>query len=68
MHVRASGDWPPHVHFRMGIERPATRVAGVVSSSDHVQWKLLYPRLVLGDLYKGHGSGSLGIWVDGDAS
>lgn len=66
-----NGDWPPHVHFQLSLERPATHdMPGVVSSADHKRAieTFLDPRLVLGDLYKGHGTGPLGMWIDGDES
>jgi peptidoglycan LD-endopeptidase LytH len=64
-----NGDWPPHVHFQLSVERPETHdMPGVVSSSDHerAMKTFLDPRLVLGDLYKGQGSGPRGMWIDGD--
>jgi murein DD-endopeptidase MepM/ murein hydrolase activator NlpD len=60
-----NGGWPPHVHFQLSVEEPITHdMPGVVADKDHGQALQIFPdpRLVLGDLYEGHGAGRLGLW------
>lgn len=49
-----NGDWPPHLHFQVGLVEPKTHdMPGVVSDAQHAQAKIDYPdpRLVVGPLY-----------------
>ena len=49
-----NGGWPPHLHFQLCLERPATHdLPGVVAPSERAAALALYPdpRLVLGALY-----------------
>ena len=60
-----NGGWPPHVHFQLSLERPATHdMPGVVSADDHQKALETFPdpRWVLGDLYAGSGEGPGGLW------
>eukprot|EP00040_Diaphanoeca_grandis_P000584 m.15888 g.15888 ORF g.15888 m.15888 type:complete len:245 (-) comp10776_c0_seq1:70-804(-) len=62
-----NGNWPPHVHFQLSTQRPETHdMPGVVSDNDHAAALEMFPdpRLVLGDLYIGQGSGVGGLWED----
>lgn len=49
-----NGDWPPHLHFQVGLVEPQTHdMPGVVSTKQHAQAKIDYPdpRLVIGPVY-----------------
>jgi len=49
-----NGGWPPHLHFQLSLERPATHdLPGVVSPAEREAARSIYPdpRLVLGPLY-----------------
>jgi len=49
-----NGGWPPHVHFQLSRERPATHdLPGAVSPAERAAARLRYPdpRLVLGPVY-----------------
>ena len=64
-----NGDWPSHVHFQLSVNRPDTHdMPGVVSVNDIAKALASYPdpRLVLGDVYRGNGSGIGGMWQTGD--
>ena len=64
-----NGDWPSHVHFQLSVNRPETHdMPGVVSVNDIAKALASYPdpRLVLGDVYRGNGSGIGGMWQTGD--
>ena len=64
-----NGNWPPHVHFQLAISKPETHdLPGVVSDLDHSKACVEFPdpRLVLGDIYLGNGSGRGGMWQTGD--
>ena len=64
-----NGDWASHVHFQLSINKPETHdLPGVVSDLDHSKACMDFPdpRLVLGDIYLGNGSGRGGMWVTGD--
>jgi len=64
-----NGNWPSHVHFQLSINKPETHdLPGVVSELDHSKACVDFPdpRLVLGDVYLGNGSGRGGMWVTGD--
>ena len=53
-----NGGWPPHVHYQLALEEPATHdMPGVVARSKHVEALRIYPdpRGVLGALYPGDG-------------
>ena len=50
-----NGDWPPHLHFQLSIQRPATHdLPGAVAREDREEALALYPdpRRVLGQLYR----------------
>lgn len=50
-----NGGWPPHLHFQLALQRPATHdLPGVVSRHDRAAALAQYPdpRLVLGPLYE----------------
>ncbi len=50
-----NGGWPPHLHFQLSIERPATHdLPGAVAPEEREQARRLYPdpRRVLGPLYR----------------
>ena len=55
-----NGGWPPHVHFQLSLDEPATHdMPGVVSREQHEEALRRYPdpRMVLGPLYDGDGFG-----------
>jgi murein DD-endopeptidase MepM/ murein hydrolase activator NlpD len=50
-----NGNWNPHLHFQLSLERPEVPdMPGVVSEEDHAAALLRYPdpRLILGRLYE----------------
>jgi murein DD-endopeptidase MepM/ murein hydrolase activator NlpD len=60
-----NGNWPPHVHFQLSVDDPGTHdMPGVVADKDHEQALQTFPdpRLVLGNLYEGEGTGRFGLW------